>query len=114
MALIFVKSAGNEWQPFRLYIDSGADLSLFTRSDAEFLGINLTKGEYNPIVGVGRTLISAYKHAIKMKIGDTELNVKAAFADSDEVPRLLGRMDIFTQFKITFHERDLQIIFETK
>jgi hypothetical protein len=47
-----------------------------------------------------------------MRIGDTELEVKAAFADSDETPRLLGRTDIFKHFKITFVEQDLEIIFE--
>ena len=47
-----------------------------------------------------------------MKIGDLVLDVKVAFADSDEVPRLLGRSDVFTHFKITFAEQDLEIIFE--
>ncbi|NLF87223.1 hypothetical protein GX563_00200 [Candidatus Bathyarchaeota archaeon] len=49
-----------------------------------------------------------------MKIGDIELNVKAAFADSDEVPRLLGRTDIFPHFKITFNEQKLEITFQTQ
>lgn len=48
-----------------------------------------------------------------MKIGDTTLDVKVAFADSDEIPRLLGRTDVFKHFKITFCEKDLEIIFET-
>jgi len=47
-----------------------------------------------------------------MRIGDTVLDVKVAFADSDEVPRLLGRTDVFPHFKITFCEQDLEIIFE--
>ncbi len=113
IARVFVKTTKNEWQSFRLYIDSGADISLFTRNDAEFLGLNLTKGEYHPIIGVGRTLVPAYNHTIEIRIGDKELEVCAAFADSDEVPRLLGRKDIFDQFKITFFEKNLEIIFET-
>jgi hypothetical protein len=48
-----------------------------------------------------------------MRIGDEELNAKAAFADSDEVPRLLGRTDVFSNFKIIFCEQELEIIFET-
>ena len=47
-----------------------------------------------------------------MKIGESVLDVKVAFADSDEVPRLLGRKDVFSNFKITFCEQDLEIIFE--
>lgn len=113
IARIFIKGAKNEWHIFRVYIDSGADISLFRRNDAQLLGLSLIQGEYHPIMGVGKILIPAYTNTIKMRIGDTELDVKAAFADSDEVPRLLGRTDIFTHFKITFCEKDLEIIFET-
>jgi len=109
---IFLCSTQNEWRGFNVYVDSGADLSLFTRNDAEFLGLSLTQGEYHPIAGVGRVLVPAFVHAVKMKIGDTVLEVKAAFADSDEVPRLLGRADVFSHFKITFAEKNLEIIFE--
>ena len=63
-------------------------------------------------MGVGQVLVPAYTHMVKMRIGDTELDVKAAFADSDEVPRLLGRTDIFKHFRVTFAEKDLEIIFE--
>ncbi len=86
---------------------------MFRRNDAELLGLNLTQGEYHPIMGVGRTLLPSYVHVIKMKVGDQELEVHAAFADSDEVPRLLGRADIFTHFKITFNEQKLEITFQT-
>ncbi len=48
-----------------------------------------------------------------MKIGDTSFDAKVAFADSNEVPRLLGRADVFKHFKITFCETELEIIFET-
>jgi len=40
--------------------------------------------------------------------------VPIARADSNEVPRLLGRMDVFKNFKITFDELNLQTIFETR
>ena len=113
IARIFIQGAKKEWHIFRVYIDSGADISLLRRNDAELLGLSLTQGEYHPIMGVGKILIPAYTHTIKMRIGDTELDVKAAFADSDEVPRLLGRTDIFTHFRITFSEKDLEIVFET-
>jgi hypothetical protein len=112
-ARILLQSTKNEWYAFRVYIDSGADMSLFTRADAKLLGLDLYKGEYRPIIGVGRTLIPAYTHRIKMKLEETTLNVNTSFADSDEVPRLLGRTDIFKNFKITFNEQNLETIFET-
>ncbi|MGA2522816.1 MAG: aspartyl protease family protein [Candidatus Bathyarchaeia archaeon] len=112
-ATILLWSKTHEWHPFRVYIDSGADISLFRRNDAALLGLNLSEGEYYPIIGIGRILIPTYVHTVKMKIGDTALDVKAGFADSDEVPRLLGRKDVFSHFKITFCEKELEIIFET-
>jgi hypothetical protein len=33
-----VKGATEDWHLFRAYIDSGADLSLFKRNDAELMG----------------------------------------------------------------------------
>lgn len=112
-ARIYLQSNKDEWFAFRVYIDSGADISLFTKSDAKILELNLYQGEYRPIVGIGKILIPAYTHKIKMKIEETIINVNASFADSDEVPRLLGRTDIFKHFKITFNEQNLETIFET-
>ena len=112
-ARIFLQSTKNEWYAFRVYIDSGADMSLFTKTDAKLLGLDLYKGEYRPIIGIGKTLIPAYTHKVKMKIEETTLNVSTSFADSDEVPRLLGRTDIFKHFRITFNEQNLETIFES-
>jgi len=85
---------------------------LFPKGDASLLKLNLYEGEYSPIVGIGRVMMPAYIHNVKMRIGETLLNVNIAFADSDEVPRLLGRSDVFKRFKITFDEISLQTIFE--
>ena len=112
-ARVYLQSTKREWFAFRVYVDSGADVSLFTKGDSEILGLNLYEGEYRPIIGIGKILIPAYIHKVKMKIGDTILDVKNSFADSDEVPRLLGRTNIFKHFKITFNESNLETIFET-
>ena len=112
-ARVYLQSKKSKWFAFRVYIDSGADISLFTKGDSKILELNLYEGEYRPIIGIGKILIPAYIHKVKMKIGDTVLNVSVSFADSDEVPRLLGRTNIFKHFKITFNESNLETIFET-
>jgi hypothetical protein len=112
VAQIFLQSIQEKWYAFEAYIDSGADISLFRRTDAELLGLNLRTGEYHPMMGIGKTLVPAYKHKIKLRIEDTVLEAFASFADSDEVPRLLGRTDVFNHFRITFDEAKLKIIFE--
>ena len=111
-ARVFLQSTKNEWYTFRVYVDSGADLSLFRKSDAKLIGLDLYKGEYRPMMGIGKSLLPAYTHKVKMKIEETTMEVLVSFADSDEVPRLLGRTDVFKHFKITFDEEKLEIIFE--
>jgi len=54
----------------------------------------------------------AYVHDVKMRIGETAINVSVAFADSDEIPRLLGRAGVFKRFRVTFDEANLQTVFE--
>jgi hypothetical protein len=102
MAYVSLQSKDDEWYLFCPYVDSGADTSLFPKSDSSLLKMNLYDGEYRPILGV------------KMRIGETILNVSVAFADSDEVPRLLGRADLFKHFRIIFDEANLQTIFELR
>lgn len=114
VAYVHLQSKDGKWYLFCPYVDSGADTSLFPKGDASLLKVSLYDGEYRPIMGVGRVLMPAYVHDVKMRIGETVLDVSAAFADSDEVPRLLGRADVFKRFRIIFDEANLQTIFELR
>ena len=109
---LHVRSAGGEWHTFYPYVDSGADISLFTRSDCGLLGIKLREGAYRPVLGIGRVEIPAYVHEIPVKIGDEEFDARVAFADFNEVPRVLGRSGIFKRFRVIFDEANLRAIFE--
>jgi len=113
IAHVYLQSKDRTWYLFYPYVDSGADTSLFPKSDATLLKLNLYQGEHSPIAGIGKIMLPAYIHKVKTKIGQTTINANIAFADSDEVPRLIGRTDIFKRFKITFDEANLQTVFET-
>lgn len=112
IAHVYLKSKGEEWYLFYPYVDSGADISLFTRSDCELLRRELRDGIYRPMSGIGRVSIPAYVHEVPVKIGDEGFQARIAFADSDEVPRVLGRSEIFKIFRVTFDEVNLRTIFE--
>jgi hypothetical protein len=57
VARVFLKDTKTEeWHTFRVYIDSGADLSLFRRNDADLSGLTLNQGEYHPIRELGKYL----------------------------------------------------------
>lgn len=47
-----------------------------------------------------------------MKIGNVEFEPRVAWALIEDTPPLLGRLDIFEKFKITFMEKEGKIIFE--
>ena len=99
IAYVSLQSKDGAWYFFYPYVDSGADTSLFTKGDASLLKLNLYEGVYSPIVGIGKVMMPAYIHNVKMRIGETVMNTGVAFADSDEVPRLLGRADVFKRLE---------------
>ena len=109
---LYARSKGGEWYLFYPYVDSGADITLFTRSDCELLGLKLRDGVYRPMSGIVRVEIPAYVHVVPIRVGDEEFDARMAFADSDEVPRVLGRSEIFKRFRITFDEVNFRTIFE--
>jgi len=93
---------------FLLLLDSGAEISLLTKEDAELLGINLEKGERVKLRGIGGS-IDGFKHLVKMVIGEIKLKAPAVFANVDS--RVLGREEVFDKFFILFDEEVKQTIF---
>lgn len=82
--------------------------------DCSLLGYDLEKGREKPIGGVSGALIRTYVHQIPLRIGKTEFQAEVAFAEIENVPRLLGRKDIFERFRILFDERELRVYFSPR
>ncbi len=98
--------------PLLLLIDSGAETTLLTRSDAKALGIDLKKGKEMIISGIALTrVIFGYRHKVEMEIEESKFEIPVLFADSDESPRVLGREGVFDKFFILFNEKGRQTIF---
>lgn len=96
---------------FLILVDSGAEVSLFTRSDAELLGIELEKGKRIEIGTVSGEKFSAFLHPVNLRIGEEVFKIKAAFSERDGIPRVLGRNPIFSYFFIVFDDEDKNTIF---
>jgi hypothetical protein len=60
---------------------------------------------------VGGGKISVVARKVKMKIGEKELNVRIAWCMSEDVPMILGRLDVFNKFDVLFKERKKKIVF---
>ena len=97
--------------PQLFYIDSGADITLIPRSVGEILGLEIKDPkEIKEIKGVGERRIPIVIREIKIKIGDKIFDSRIAWSLIEEVPLLLGRLDVFGLFDILF-QKERKIIF---
>ncbi len=96
---------------FLVLVDSGAEFSLFTKGDAELLGLKLRQGEMIKIGGVTGDRFLAFIHSVTIKIGNEKIKIEAAFSAQDNTPRVLGRNPLFSHFFITFDHKKQNTIF---
>ena len=102
-AEMHLKSSRGRWRAFSVQVDTGAVISLLTRSTAEFLGVDLNAGEPIKLVGVGGASRRYFVHRLPAKIADLpEFSLRIAFCESEDVPNLLGRLDVLERFQIDF------------
>ena len=102
IATIQLEGRNGVFQPIAVQVDSGAVISLLRRSLADFLGIALSSGTRIEMSGVGGATTVAYFHSIKTKFDQDLLDVRYAIAESETVPILLGRLDVFDTFQVHF------------
>ena len=107
---LFKRDSGQEFS-FLVLVDSGAEVSLLTKSDAELLGLSLKEGKRINVGSVSGDKMSAFLHPVVMEICGQKLKVDIAFSESDDTPRVLGRNPIFSYFFVVFDDRDKKTIF---
>jgi len=86
-------------------VDSGAVISIFSKSLCELMGLNFEEGKGASVRTATGEEIRIRIHRVKMRIGDCGLNVRVAFSESENIPCVLGRLDILGKVGIRF-ERD--------
>jgi len=112
VADVFLQTASGKWMKMELFIDSGADITLIPYTAGLYLGLNKDESKIIELRGVAGQALPVIINTIAMKIGDTILKPRVGWALTDNVPPLLGRLDIFDKFNITFKEKEGIIIFE--
>ncbi len=97
------------------YIDSGADISLIPLALGEDLGLKIEKGDsISEMSGIGKEGVPIVIKTIKLRVGDKIINTRVAWALVEEVPLLLGRIDIFNIFDITFKRNEKTLFSEQR
>mgnify|MGYP001562700439 CR=1 FL=1 len=90
------------YEPFTFLLDTGADCTMAPASLAEDIGIDLQTCPTVRSCGIEGQGMIAYVSKIKVMIGSHELEIKCLFSEKETTPYILGRMDIFSHFNITF------------
>ncbi|MEW5936958.1 MAG: aspartyl protease family protein, partial [Candidatus Thermoplasmatota archaeon] len=93
-------------------IDSGADLTLIPLSLGKLLGLELKKEDIHELRGVGERAVPVVIREINIKIGEHRIKTRTAWALIEDVPPLLGRLDIFDNFHVHFRQDQRAIEFE--
>ena len=89
--------------------DSGADVSMFSPSVAEILGVKVRNGKRRIFRGLGGA-VEAYVHRVHFNIGSLRFYARVAFA-TVEIPNIVGRLDIMQDIDAIFRdERELSLM----
>jgi hypothetical protein len=83
-------------------LDSGADVSMFSPSIAQIMGLEIRRGKRKVFRGLGGK-VEAYLHRIHLKIGPLQFYARVAFP-AVEIPNLVGRLDIMKDIDVIFKD----------
>ena len=93
-----------------MLLDSGADLSLIPYSVGETIGLELDFENRSEVQGIGEGSVPYILTKIKLKIEKVEISARVGWALIEEVPFILGRLDLFQKFSIEFREFENKIL----
>ena len=97
-----------------MYIDSGADISLVPLSLGIALGFNEKAEDIKEIKGIAGEAIPYIIKAVTLGFPGYKFKARIGWALIEEVPLLLGRLDVFPKFRIIFDEFEESVIFIPK
>ena len=83
-------------------LDSGADVSMFSPSIAEIMGLKVRRGNRKIFRGVGGK-VEAYIHRVHLSVGPLQFYARVAFP-TVEIPNLIGRLDIMKDVDVIFED----------
>lgn len=97
-------SHGSRSLDVEMTVDSGSDLVMFPYQVGVLLGMERGTGPVKQLSGIAGAVPYVMKR-VGIRIGPFSFRAKAAWAQDDEVPLLLGRADVFKRFVVSFDER---------
>lgn len=89
----------NGWREFEFLVDTGADITTVPSHLLPVLGLKQSQLSINTTLGVGGISIKTWEFQMPIKLGRRGLLIhcSAVKTESDSIPLLLGRKDIFEE-----------------
>ena len=116
LPLIPLKIKGEDgWAIYNAFVDSGAGYSIFQSDVAEDLNLKLEGGKKEYVTVGDGSLIIVYIHQLEIQIGDEKFEAGIGFSKQLGIGfNIIGRKDIFEEFKICFDEKEKVVEFYNK
>ena len=93
------------------HIDSGATTTVLPMSDSFLLGIKIKTKKKVLVRGIAGNAAIGYPHTLTFQTELIKFSAPVLFVDDNNVPRILGREGIFSEFRILFEEMDRRVSF---
>lgn len=93
-----------------MLLDSGADISLIPYSVGETIGLEFDVSTRSEAQGIGEGSIPYLLGQVRIQIENFEIPARIGWALIEEVPFILGRLDVFKAFAIEFREFEDKIL----
>jgi len=105
---------GKNRQEVVMLIDSGADVTLISKRRGKRLEFEPPQqDETKSLGGIAGSIPIVYRN-LEIKIGGEIFSLKTAWAQVENVPSVLGRVDMFDKFDIEFKQKDKKVIFRKR
>lgn len=94
-----------------MLVDSGADLTLIPYQVGLYLGFEMRQEEVDEMRGIGDTVVPYVLREATLQMDSHELGIRLGWALIEEVPIVMGRLDVFDHFRVEFDQLERAVRF---
>jgi len=93
-----------------MLLDSGADISMIPYSVGETIGLELDMSTRGEVQGIGEGSVPYILGQVRIQIENFEIPARIGWALVEEIPFILGRLDVFNALAVEFREFENKIL----
>ncbi|MBM4041024.1 MAG: hypothetical protein FJ290_21195 [Planctomycetes bacterium] len=94
----------------KFLLDSGADISILPRSFGRLIGLSAQGAPTEQVRGVGSGPVRYHLCSVRVRIRHIEVPLRLGWCEIEDVPLLLGRLDLFDRLDIEFKQHSNAIV----